>query len=168
MDLNFGLDATTAATVWATIGLVIFIGIIIYLKVPAAITRMLDNRIGKIEAELAEAERLRAEAKAMLEDYTRRRAEAEKEAESIVAAAREEAFRMTAEAGQALEALIARRTKAVEDKIAQAEAQAVAEVRARSADLAVEAAQLLLQQQMAEKGDALIDQSIKDVGQRLN
>src|SRR5690606_11943384 len=113
------------------------------------------------EAELAEAERLRAEAKAMLEDYTRRRAEAEKEAESIVAAAREEAFRMTAEAGQALEALIARRTKAVEDKIAQAEAQAVAEVRARSADLAVEAAQLLLQQQMAEKGDALIDQSIK-------
>lgn len=168
MDLNFGLDATTAATVWATIGLVIFIGIIIYLKVPAAITRMLDNRIGKIEAELAEAERLRAEAKAMLEDYTRRRAEAEKEAESIVAAAREEAFRMTAEAGQALEALIARRTKAVEDKIAQAEAQAVAEVRARSADLAVKAAQLLLQQQMAEKGDALIDQSIKDVGQRLN
>lgn len=168
MDLNFGLDATTAATVWATIGLVIFIGIIIYLKVPAAITRMLDNRIGKIEAELAEAERLRAEAKAMLEDYSRRRAEAEKEAESIVAAAREEAFRMTAEAGQALEALIARRTKAVEDKIAQAEAQAVAEVRARSADLAVEAAQLLLQQQMPEKGDALIDQSIKDVGQRLN
>src|SRR5690606_24556810 len=110
----------------------------------------------------------RAEAKALLEEYQRKREDAEKEAEGIVAAAREEAFRLTAEAGQSLETLIARRTKAVEDKIAQAEAQAVAEVRARSADLAVEAARHLLQQQMASKGDALVERAIKDVGDRLN
>ena len=168
MNLNFGLDATTAASVWATIGLAIFIGIVLYFKVPQTIAKALDSRIAKIEADLAEAERLRAEAKALLEDYSRRRAEAEKEAEGIVAAAREEAFRMTAEAGQALEAMIARRTKAVEEKIAQAQAQAVAEVRARSADVAVEATRALLQQQMAAKGDALVEQSIRDVGERLN
>ena len=156
------------ATFWATLALFVFIGLMLYLKVPKMIAGQLDNRIGKIEADLAEAERLRAEAKALLEDYQRKRQDAEKEAEGIVAAAREEAFRLTAEAGQSLETLIARRTKAVEDKIAQAEAQAVAEVRARSADLAVAAARVLLQKQMTDKGDALIEQSIKDVGERLN
>mgnify|MGYP000928288710 CR=1 FL=1 len=156
------------ATFWATVALVLFVGLMIYLKVPRMIAAQLDGRIKKIEAELAEAEKLRAEAKALLEDYARKREEAEKEAEDIVTAAREEAFRLTAEAGQSLETLIARRTKAVEEKIAQAEAQAVAEVRARSADLAVEAARVLLQKRMAEKGDELVDRSIKDVGERLN
>ena len=159
---------TFDATFWATAALVVFIGVVLYLRVPKIIAGQLDARIKKIEVELAEAERLRAEAKALLEDYQRRREDAEKEAEGIVAAAREDAFRLTAEAGVALETLIARRTRAVEEKIAQAEASAVAEVRARSADLAVEAARVLLQKQMAKKGDELIEQSIKDVGERLN
>jgi F-type H+-transporting ATPase subunit b len=85
-----------------------------------------------------------------------------------VDAAREEAFRLTAEAKDSLEAMVARREKAVTDKIAQAEAQAVAEVRARSADLAVEAARVVLTRQMATKGDALVEQSIKDVAAKLN
>ncbi len=64
--MNFGLDATTAASIWATIALFIFIGVMIYFKVPQTVTKMLDGRIKKIEDELAEAERLRAEAKALL------------------------------------------------------------------------------------------------------
>lgn len=156
------------AAFWATAALVIFIGLIVYLKVPGMLGKALDGRIKAIESELAEAERLRLEAKFLLEEYESKRQAAASEAESIVAAAREEAFRMTAEAKTSLEALIARRSKAVEDKIAQAESQAVAEVRARSADVAVEAARVLLAQQMGTKGDALIDQAIKDVGAKLN
>jgi F-type H+-transporting ATPase subunit b len=156
------------ATFWATAALVLFIALMLYLKVPKLVAGQLDNQIKKIEVELAEAERLRAEAKALLEEYARKRADAEKEAEGIVAAAREEAFRLTAEAGAALETLIARRTKAVEDKIAQAEQQAVAEVRARSADLAIEAARVILERQMPSKGDGLVDQAIRDVGSKLN
>ena len=156
------------AAFWATVALFLFIGVIVYLKVPGMITKALDNRIKSIEAELAEAERLRLEAKFLLEEYESKRQAAASEAESIVAAAREEAFRLTAEAKTSLEALIARRTKAVEDKIAQAESQAIAEVRSRSADVAVEAARVLLTRQMAAKGDALVDQAIKDVGAKLN
>jgi F-type H+-transporting ATPase subunit b len=156
------------AAFWATIALFLFIGVIVYLKVPGMITKALDNRIKQIETELAEAERLRLEAKFLLEEYESKRLAAAKEAEDIVTAAREEAFRMTADAKTALEALIARRTKAVEDKIAQAESQAIAEVRSRSADVAVEAARVLLTRQMAAKGDALVDQAIKDVGAKLN
>lgn len=166
--MSFGFDASTGATIWAIIGLLIFIGIIVYFGVPKMVTKAIDGRIAQIEKELAEAEALRAEAKALLADYQTRRENAEKEAEDIVAAAREEAFRLTAEAKASLEAMIVRRTKSVEDKIAQAEAQAVSEVRSRSADLAVEAARVLLTQQMVEKGDALVAQAIKDVGDRLN
>lgn len=166
--MNFGFDATTAASIWATIGLVIFLGVMVYFGVPKLITKLLDDRIKKIEDELAQAEALRAEAKALLAEYEAKRENAEKEAEDIVATAREEAFRLTAEAKASLEALVTRRTRAVEEKIAQAEAQAVAEVRSRSADIAVEAARVLLQQQMAEKGNALVDQAIMDVAARLN
>ncbi len=165
---SFGFDATTGATIWATIALVIFIGVAIYFGIHTSIAKMLDDRIKKIETDLAEAEALRAEAKSLLDDYARRREEAEKEAEGIVTAAREDAFRLTAEAKASLEAMVARREKAVADKIAQAEAQAVAEVRARSADLAVEAARILLEKQVVTKGDALVDQAIKDVAARLN
>src|SRR4051812_13482478 len=156
------------AAFWATIALFVFIGVIIYLKVPGMIGKALDGRIKAIEGELAEAERLRLEAKFLLEEYESKRQAAASEAQSIVDAAREEAFRMPAEAKASLETLIARRTKAVEDKIAQAEAQAVAEVRSRSADVAVEAARVLLTKQMGSKGDALIDRAIKDVGSKLN
>ena len=156
------------ATFVATVALILFLVLIAYLKVPAMITKALDGRIKAIETELAEAERLRLEAKFLLEEYESKRQAATKEAEGIVAAAREEAFRLTGEAKTSLEALIARRTKAVEDKIAQAESQAVAEVRSRSADVAVEAARLLLTKQMSTKGDALVDQAIKDVSAKLN
>ena len=156
------------AAFWATIALVVFVGVVLYLKVPGMLTKALDTRIKVISDELAEAERLRMEAKFLLEEYEAKRQAATKEADSIVTAAREEAFRLTAEAKTSLEALVARRTKTVEDKIAQAESQALAEVRARSADVAVEAARLVLGKQMASKGDALIDQAIRDVGNKLN
>lgn len=165
---SFGFDATTGATIWATVALVIFLGIVIALGVHKTIAKMLDTRIQQIEKDLSEAETLRKEAKALLDDYARRRAEAEKEAQSIVDAAREEAFRLTAEAKEALEAMVGRREKAVTDKIAQAEAQAVAEVRAKSAELAIEAARVVLGRQMATQGDSLINQSISDVANRLN
>jgi F-type H+-transporting ATPase subunit b len=156
------------AAVWAAVALFIFIGVVLYFKVPGMISKALDGRIKAIEGELAEAERLRLEAKFLLEEYESKRQAATSEAESIVAAAREEAFRLTAEAKASLETLIARRTKTVEDKIAQAESQAVAEVRARSADVAVEAARVVLTKQMSQRGDALIDAAIKDVGAKLN
>ena len=167
MDFS-SIDATTWATIWATISLLIFIGVIVYFGVPKMIAKMLDQRIAQIETDLAEAKRLREEAEALLVDYERKRVSAEGEAEGIVTAAKEEAKRLADDASTKLAELIARRTKAVEDKIAQAESQAIAEVRSRSADVAVEAARVLLTRQMANKGDALVDQAIRDVGAKLN
>ncbi|TDQ63943.1 F-type H+-transporting ATPase subunit b [Maritalea mobilis] len=156
------------ATFWAFIGLVIFLALITYLGVPKKMTEALDNKSKQIADELEEAKRLREEAQALLAEYERKRKAAEDEAAEIVEAAKAEADRMTDEAQKSLDDLINRRTKAVEEKIAQAEAQALADVRARSADIAVEAAKIVLAEKMAEKGDALIDAAIKDVSANLN
>lgn len=153
---------------FALVALVIFLGLLGYFGVHKIIAKMLDGKIAQIEADIAEAKRLRAEAAALLAEYGQKRVAAEKEAEGIITAAREEAERLTAEAQASLADLVARRTKAVEDKIAQAEAQAIAEVRARSADLAIEAARAVLTDEMARKGGQIVDAAISDVGAKLN
>jgi len=153
---------------WATIALFVFIGILIYMKIPQKIVGALDDKIDTIQKDLDEAKHLREEAQALLAKYERKRKEAESEADEIIETAREEAKRLSEEAKISLDELVKRRTKAVEEKIAQAETQAVIEVRARSADVAIEAARELLVSQMSSKGNDLIAKSIKDVGTKLN
>ncbi|MCS6761506.1 MAG: ATP F0F1 synthase subunit B [Candidatus Devosia symbiotica] len=167
MDIST-IDATTWATIWATISLVLFIGIMVYFDVPRMITKMLDDRITQIESDLAKAKRLREEAEALLVEYEHKRLAADGEAASIVTAAQEEAKRLADDAQASLADLIARRTKAVQDKIAQAEAQALADVCARAADVTVDAARIVLSKQMKAKGDDLVSKAISDVGTQLN
>lgn len=153
---------------FAMVALVIFIAMMMYFGIPRIVGAMLDKQIAKIAADLAEAKKLREEAAALLVEYERKRVAAEAEAQGIIAAAQEEATRLTAEAQTSLADLVTRRTRAVEDKIAQAEAQAVAEVRARSADVAIEAARLVLTDEMNRKGGDVVNKAIADVGSRLN
>lgn len=153
---------------FALVALIVFLGMMVFFGVPKIIGKMLDGKIKQIENDIAEAKRLRQDAAALLVEYEQKRAAAEKEAEGIVTAAKQEAERLTAEAQVSLADLVTRRTKAVEEKIAQAEAQAVAEVRARSADVAIEAARAVLSDEMGKQGGKVIDAAIADVGNRLN
>ena len=155
-------------TFYAFLALVIFLGIAVYFGIHRIIAKMLDGQIQKIADDLAAAKKLREEAAALLVEYEQKRVAAEGEAEGIIAAAKDEATRITAEAQVSLAELITRRTKAVDDKIAQAEAQAIAEVRARSADVAIEAARAVLTDEMNRKGGQIVDKAIADVGNRLN
>ena len=153
---------------YAFVALVIFVGLTLYFGIPKIVGKMLDGQIKKIADDIAEAKKLREEAAALLVEYEQKRAAAESEAAGIIAAAKEEATRLTAEAQASLADLVTRRTKSVEDKIAQAEAQAIAEVRARSADVAIEAARLVLTDEMSKKGGTVVDKAIADVANRLN
>ncbi|WP_172122916.1 ATP F0F1 synthase subunit B [Devosia sp. 919] len=153
---------------WATVALVLFFAVAACFGIPKTIAKLLDGRIRQIADELEAAKRLREEAAALLVEYEQKRVAAESEAESIIATAREDAVRLTNEAQASLAELVARRTKTVEDKIAQAEAQAIAEVRARSADVAIEAARVVLTDEMNNRGGQVVDRAIADVGSRLN
>jgi F-type H+-transporting ATPase subunit b len=163
------MDATSLATLWATIALVLFLGVVVYFKVPGVIAKALDARATKISSELEEARRLREEAQQLLAQYQRKRKEAEQEAADIVAAAKREAELLAAEAHKKTEDYVARRTALAEQKIGQAEREAVAEVRASAVDIAVEAARTLLAGKIdAKAGADLFKASLQDLKSKLN
>lgn len=157
------------ATFWAFVALILFFAVITYLKVPGKIGSAIDSRAETIRKDLDEARRLREEAQVLLADYQRKRREAEVEAQAIVAEAKLEAERLTNEATIALEDMVRRRTKAAESKIAQAEAQAIAEVRAKAASVAIAAAErVLVDKVKGSVAEKILAQSIDSVKARLN
>jgi len=157
------------ATFWAAVALVLFILLIMYYKVPAAMTKGLDDRSDKIRNELEEARRLREEAQQLLAEYQRKRKEAEQEAEGIVAAAKREAEALAEEAERKTAEYVTRRTALAEQKIAQAEGQAIAEVKSNAVDIAVDAAEALIGNKMsgAAAGD-MFKKSLAEVKARMN
>ncbi|MFC0245087.1 F0F1 ATP synthase subunit B [Falsochrobactrum ovis] len=144
------------STFWATVALVLFIALIVYLKVPGAIGRSLDQRADNIRKELEEARTLREEAQQLLAEYHRKRKEAEKEASDIVAAAEREAKALLEEAKRSTEEYVARRNKLAEQKIATAETDAINAVRSSAVDIAVAAAGKI----MADKMDGPLSENL--------
>lgn len=154
---------------WVAVGLVLFFVIVVVAKVPALIAGALDAKAAKIQGDLDEAARLRAEAEAMLAQIRKEKAEAEQQAKAMLEAAEEEAVRLQAEAETRLAESITRREQLAERRIAQAEAQATAEVKAAAAEQAAVAAERILAARLAAGAeDPLLDQAIGQIGSRLN
>ncbi len=158
-----------APELWVLVSFVLFVALLVYYKIPNKLAKALDNRAGKIHAELEEARRLREEAQTILADYQRKQRDAEKEAEDIIAMARREARFYAEESHKALNEALQRRVKLAEEKIARAEEQAVQDIRSKSVDAAVAAAEMLIARELKGKSaEDLVDKSIKDVAAKLN
>lgn len=146
-----------------------FVGLLVYLKVPAKLLGMLDARAATIKAELDEARALREEAKSILATYERRQKEVQEQADRIVAQARDEALAAAAQAKEDLKASIARRLASATEQIASAEAGAIRQVREQAISVAVAAAGEVLSKQMtADAASASIDDAIAQVEARLH
>jgi F-type H+-transporting ATPase subunit b len=157
------------AETWVAVAFVLFVALGLYLKVPAMLAKMLDERADKVSKELAEARKLREEAQALLAEYQKKRAEAEKDAANIVAQAKVEAEYYGVETRKKLAETIERRTKQAAQKIAQAEAAAIKEVRTTATEAAIAAASKLVGEAVqGAAGGKLIDESIAAVKSRLN
>ena len=151
---EFLLDPET----WVGVGILIFLGLLVWKKVPNLVAKTLDARANRIAQELDDARKLRTDAEALLIEYQRRTAEVEKEAQAIISQARAE-----------LDSQVERRARIAQEKIARAEAQALAEMRTLAANAAVNAAEKLIAERLGEDGDAkLIRDGIKDLPGRLN
>ena len=154
---------------WVAVAFVILMVLFGYLGIHRTVLRTLDHRSERIKAELDDARRLKEEAAKLLAEYQARRTSAEREAEEIIASARAEAERIAAEAKTKMEDFVARRTKTAESKIALAEAQALADVRAAAADAAVAAASTILSRSVkGEVADELLAKGIAEVRAKLN
>ncbi len=155
------------AEAWVAVGFVCFVAGAVYLGAHSRITVALDARGRRVRAELDEAERLRKEAADLLHSFEGKRAQAEKDAADIVEQARAEARLIAEQAGERMAEFVKRRTAQAEAKIANAEVQAIAQVRATAADVATATARIVLQgetgQAKSSLADKLIDEGIRDV-----
>jgi F-type H+-transporting ATPase subunit b len=155
-------------TFWVAIAFVIAVAIV-WKPFSKMVLGGLDGRSERIANELDEARRLREEAQELLASYERKQREAEKEAEGIIAAAREEAERLAKRAAADLEGQVARRRQMALDRIGQAETDAVRDVRAAAVDLALKATRKLLDDKISETEQAkLVDEAIGEIGKRLH
>ena len=159
----------TDPTFWVAVAFFGFMALLVYMKVPALVAKALDDRAAEIKRNLDEARALREEAQKVLADYQRKQRNAQSEAEDIVAQAEREAKAYAEETKQALAEALERRSKLAEEKIARAETQAMAEVRALAANVAVSAAEKLIAQKLtSDTANKLIDQTIADVKSKMN
>ena len=159
----------TQPETWVAIAFVILLVLFAYLGIHKTVLTALDHRSQRIKAELDDAKRLKEEAAKLLGEYQTRRASAEREAEEIIANAKAEAERIATEAKAKMEDFVARRTKTAESKIALAEAQALADVRAAAANAAVEAASTILSTSVkGSVADDLLAKGIDEVRAKLN
>ncbi len=155
-------------TFWTAVGFVIFVAAVARVVWRAA-TGALDDRAGRIRASLDDAAVLREEAEALLAEYRKKQQGAEAEVEAVLARAREEAARMGAEAERALGDALRRREQQALAKIAQAEQEALAEVRAYAVRLSAAAARTLIERHLDEpRADALVAESVEILPRHLH
>ena len=154
---------------WVAVAFVLFLGVLLYAGAHKKILDALDQRGVRIKAELDEARRLKEDAAKLLAEYKSKRSSAEREAQEIIANAKAEAERVAIETKAKMEDFVARRTKTAESKIALAEAQALADVRAAAANAAVSAASTILSQSVkGSVADDLLAKGIAEVRAKLN
>ena len=152
-----------------TIAFLLFIGVLIYFKVPGLLGGLLDKRADGIRSELDEARALREEAQALLASYERKQKDVQEQADRIVSSARDEAARAAEQAKADIRTSVERRLAAAEDQLASAEAAAVKVVRDRAIPVAVDAAREAIAGQIsAQKSNSLIDDAIKTVEAKLH
>jgi F-type H+-transporting ATPase subunit b len=157
-----------SAEFWVLIAFLILVGAVAK-KVWAALTAGLDARAGRIKSHLDEAEKLREDAQSLLAEYQRKQHAAAEEAAGIVAQAKAEAERIREQAEADLEQALKRREQQAIEKIAQAEVEALGEVRNQAVDLAMAASRRLLADNIDEgKAARLVDEAIKDLSGRLH
>lgn len=161
-------DFLTSPETWVALAFIVFV-VLVWKPTQKAILSVLDDRSARIRKELNEAEKLREQAQALLAQYETKYRDAMKEAETILAHARDEAQRLSQQAARDLETSLKRREELALQRIAQTEQQAAAEVRGAAVDVAVAAAERLLREKLdGAKADALIDQAIKELPAKLH
>lgn len=157
-----------STNLWVLVAFLVVLGIFLWQSVHKRITGALTSRAEDIRTQLDEARNLREEAQRLLASYQKRQREAEEEAAAIVDQAKADAKVMLADARKAIEEQTERRSKAAHDRIARAEAQAIADIRGQTADLAVSAARRIIADRMdPAAAQAYNDKAIADVGSRL-
>tara|TARA_B100001765_G_C19325823_1_gene259497 strand:- start:142 stop:639 length:498 start_codon:yes stop_codon:yes gene_type:complete len=133
------------ATFWVAIAFIIFIAGLIYLKIPQKINSLLNNKIQDIKTELNEAERLKDEAKNLLNESQEKLENAQKEGEQIIKNAREEAEKLIIEINNKFFQTSENKKRIAEQKISLMKEDVVKTIKDASIKIAIESVTKLIE-----------------------
>jgi F-type H+-transporting ATPase subunit b len=147
--------------------MLVVIGLLIWKNVHGAIGKALDGKIALIRDQLSEAQTLREEAEALKAEYEARAKSADQDRAALLERAKHEAGEIVAKAKSDAQALIERRSRMAEDKIAAEERSAVEQLRTTAAQAAAKAAaKLIAEHHDAASDSRLVDQAIQGIASR--
>ena len=152
------------ATFWVAISFFIFLGGLIYLKVPQKINLSLVGQIDSIKKELDEAEKLKVEAKNLLSDYESKIDKSKKETKEIISLARQNSEKTILEKTEKFHQIIEDRKKNAEQKIILMKENALRDIKNTSIKVSIEAVEYLIKNSIdKEKIDKVYDASLKEI-----
>jgi F-type H+-transporting ATPase subunit b len=132
------------ATFWVAVSFFIFLGGLIYLKVPQKVNDSLTSKIYQVKKELDEAEKLKAEAKNLLSDYENKIDKSKKETREIINTAKKDSEKNILDKTKKFHELIEERKKNVEQKISQMKENALKDIKNLSIKISIEAVEHLI------------------------
>ena len=134
---------TIDATFWVTISFFIFLGILIYFKIPQKIKDALEQNISHIKSQINEAEKLKEEAKNILTEHEKKISNSKDEVKSMINKANEEAEKNVIKTNEQFHNLMENRKKNAEERIRQLKNQAIKDIKNASVKIAIESAEKL-------------------------
>ena len=157
------------AEFWVFVAFVLFFALIFHYRLPQMVLKALDDRGEAIRNELEEARQKHEEARKLLAEYEAKKERAEKEAEEILATAREEAEAIVREVREQFEELMGRKKASAEERIRLAQENAVRDIRAHVAERALQAAEEKLRSEVKGRtASGLLNDAIDEVAKKLH
>ena len=142
---------TVDATFWVAVSFCIFLGVLIYLRVPHKVNSWLTNQIIEMGKELDEAEKLKIEAKNLLSDYESKIDKSIKETKKIINLAKKDSEKIILEKTKKFHEIMESRKKNVEQKIAQMKENALKDIKNISIKISMETVEYLIKNSIDKK-----------------
>ena len=154
---------TLDATFWVTISFLLFLGILIYFKIPQKIKEILETNIAKIKNQINEAEKLKEDAKNILTEHEKKISNSKNEVKEMIERANEEAEKNAIRISKDFQNLMENRKKNAQDRIAQLKNQAEKDIKNASIKIAIESVEKLIKNSLDKsKLDKIFSSSIEE------
>ena len=154
---------TLDATFWVTISFLLFLGILIYFKIPQKIKEILETNISNIKNQINEAEKLKEDAKNILTEHEKKISNSKNEVREMIERANEEAEKNAIRIKKDFQNLMENRKKNAEDRIKQLKNQAEKDIKNASVKIAIESVEKLIKNSLDKsKLDKIYSSSIEE------
>tara|TARA_Y100001935_G_C17054008_1_gene383404 strand:+ start:61 stop:558 length:498 start_codon:yes stop_codon:yes gene_type:complete len=151
------------ATFWVTISFLIFLGILIYFKIPQKIKELLEQNILNIKNQVSEAERLKEDAKNILTEHEKKISNSKNEVKEMINKANEEAEKNIIKSNEEFHNFMENRKKNAEQRIRQIKNQAEKDIKNASVKIAIESVEKLIKNSLDKsKLDKIYSSSLEE------